>query len=123
MGKNKERARPYKMQGNIPVDIGDRRLYDNYDPTITDKFQQKLKRIDVSEELSQFPQTTLSLLEKRYLITDEDGNVTEDTQGLFTRVASNVAYADMAYGATENQAYKSAKDFYQMMITGDFMPN
>jgi ribonucleoside-diphosphate reductase alpha chain len=121
--KRRPADRPYKMQGDIPVDIGDRRLYDTYDSTITDRFQKKLKRIDVTNELSQIPDTTLSLLEKRYLIVDEDGKVVEDPQGLFSRVASNIAYADIAYGASEDKAYQSAKDFYKMMISNDFMPN
>ena len=121
--KNRKKVKPYEMHGKIPVDLRDRKLYESYDSKLTKKLEDKLMRLDVQDDISKLPDTTISLLEKRYLVNDENGNVIEKPSGLFARVAANVAYADTAYGADEKQAYQTAKTFYKMMVSADFTPN
>ncbi len=61
-----------------------------------------------------------TVLERRYLIKDVDGNVTETPEGMLTRVAEHVAKADENYGG---DAAAAAKEFYSVMDELKFMPN
>lgn len=72
-----------------------------------------------------FPPANLSanaktVLERRYLKKDEEGNVIETPKELFTRVAITVAAADENYGGAPQE---SAEVFYKMMASLDFLPN
>lgn len=61
-----------------------------------------------------------AVLEKRYLIRDEQGNPTETVDGMFHRVAEAVASADTSYGLDCSQ---SAAAFYRLMNELEFLPN
>ncbi len=61
--------------------------------------------------------------EKRYLIKDEQGNVTETPEDLLHRVASNIAEIDADYGKDESTIKNRAEAFYRLMAEGRFMPN
>lgn len=64
----------------------------------------------------------LMVLEKRYLIKDENGEPTEGVEQLFRRVADTIAAADAAYDpAADTQAL--ADRFYQLMTDLEFLPN
>lgn len=65
----------------------------------------------------------ITVLEKRYLVRDNKGDIIETTEGLFKRVAAFVAAADALYGADENQVNNTATKFYEMMAELKFMPN
>jgi ribonucleoside-diphosphate reductase alpha chain len=60
-----------------------------------------------------FSNTALSVLERRYLNKDEEGNIVETPEELFRRVASAVA--------RDNQ--QDAEQFFNMMYHLDFLPN
>ena len=62
----------------------------------------------------------LSVLKKRYLIKDEQGNATENVEDMFNRVATTIASADTKYGGNADE---SAKIFYDMMTDLEFLPN
>lgn len=62
----------------------------------------------------------LSVLKKRYLIKDEQGNPTENVEDMFNRVADTIASADEKYGG---DVKASAKTFYDMMTDMEFLPN
>lgn len=62
------------------------------------------------------------VLEKRYLLKDEDGRVTETVEGLFERVAGTIAHADLQYDPNADVAALSAR-FYEMMTELRFLPN
>ncbi|HDS58776.1 MAG TPA: vitamin B12-dependent ribonucleotide reductase [Thermoplasmatales archaeon] len=65
-------------------------------------------------------ENALTVLKKRYLLKDQDGNVIETPEDLFRRVARNIASADEQYGGDVEQA---EKDFYNLMSNLDFLPN
>ncbi len=65
----------------------------------------------------------LAVLHKRYLRKDETGRVTETPGELFWRVAWNLAQADRAYGASEEQVWATAREFYRLMAATEFLPN
>ncbi len=60
------------------------------------------------------------VLQKRYLLKDEEGNVIETPEQMLRRVANAIAKAEENYG---NKVKKYAKLFYDMMDKQLFMPN
>ncbi len=63
----------------------------------------------------------VSVLEKRYLLKDEKGNVIETPQQMFRRVAREVARVEAMYGKQDPK--KIEEQFYLMMAGLDFLPN
>ncbi len=63
------------------------------------------------------------VLAKRYLKKDEQGNPTEEPETMFWRVASVIAGTDKAYGASDAAVGELARQFYQLMTNGVFVPN
>jgi len=65
----------------------------------------------------------LTVLQKRYLLRNEEGKVIENPVQLFQRVAKTIAEVDRQFGAT-NAGVKIAQDeFYAMMSSREFIPN
>jgi ribonucleoside-diphosphate reductase alpha chain len=62
------------------------------------------------------------ILEKRYLLRDEWGNLIETPKKMFHRVAREVARADRLYGKKFN-AQETEKEFYKVMSNLEFIPN
>lgn len=63
------------------------------------------------------------VLEKRYLIKDENGEITETPDGLFRRVAKFIASADRFYNKAESEIEILENNFYSMMASLEFLPN
>lgn len=61
------------------------------------------------------------VLERRYLTRDENGNLTEDAEGLFRRVAHALAEQDKNYGTENTEATEN--EFFEMMTSLRFLPN
>lgn len=64
----------------------------------------------------------LTVLQKRYLRKDEDGQPIETPDDLFHRVARAVAAADQLY-TLRPDSEDTAEEFYHMMTRLDFLPN
>jgi ribonucleoside-diphosphate reductase alpha chain len=64
-----------------------------------------------------------TVLEKRYLIRDEQGKPAETPEDMFWRVARTIAEPDRAYGASEGAVEELAEAFYGVMARRQFMPN
>ena len=73
-----------------------------------------------SGELSQNAEVVLL---RRYLSKDRDGNVLEDADGLFRRVARNLSQADLLYGADEDERQATEDNFYKAMRRLELLPN
>ena len=65
----------------------------------------------------------LRVLQKRYLAKDEHGTVVETPEGMFRRVAHNLAQADALYGAKSEDVRATEEQFYQLISGLDFLPN
>jgi len=74
------------------------------------------KKLNISENC-------LKVLEKRYLMKDKDGKITETPEGMFKRVSRYIAKADKLYGASDPQAKETENKFYEAMANFKFMPN
>ena len=64
----------------------------------------------------------LKVLEKRYLRKNDQGEIIETPRALFHRVADNIAEADKLYDKNADLK-KTADEFFEFMISLDFMPN
>ncbi len=65
----------------------------------------------------------LTVLEKRYLRKDDQGNVAETPEELFTRVARTLAELDRQYGATDAEIDETTRTFLSTLTALDFLPN
>ena len=63
------------------------------------------------------------VLRRRYLSKDRDGQVLEDPDGMFRRVAHNLSQADRNYGAGEEQRQATEERFYLAMRRLELLPN
>ena len=77
-------------------------------------------KVDVNKELSA---NAMKVLEKRYLKKDASGKLEETPEGLFRRVAKNIATADSYYGKSEIEVKKTEEEFFDMMARLEFLPN
>jgi ribonucleoside-diphosphate reductase alpha chain len=75
------------------------------------------------EDNLNFSNEALSILERRYLLKDEHGNLIETPKEMVRRVARNIATADTFYGANETEIKIYEEQFYQMMAELRFLPN
>lgn len=62
------------------------------------------------------------VLEKRYLLQDEEGKITETPEEMFRRVANSVAKVDLQYDESTD-VNTLADEFYHLMSCLDFLPN
>ncbi|MCL5674586.1 MAG: vitamin B12-dependent ribonucleotide reductase [Candidatus Omnitrophica bacterium] len=69
-----------------------------------------------------FP-NALKVLERRYLSKNENGEIIETPEELFSRVARTIASADRLYNNPESEIKKTEEIFYEMMANLEFMPN
>lgn len=65
----------------------------------------------------------IKVLEKRYLLRDENGELVETPAQLFHRVADAVASAEYKWGATAKAVDELASRFFQSMKSCQFLPN
>lgn len=75
--------------------------------------------LGVSDDLK-LPLNAIRVLERRYLIKDEKGNVMETPKQLLSRVAKAVAAVEAKYGHDPKQA---EVDFFTVMSERKFLPN
>ena len=63
------------------------------------------------------------VLKRRYLSKDREGNVLEDSDGMFRRVANNLSQAELNYGASEAERQAVEDQFYEVMCNLEVLPN
>jgi ribonucleoside-diphosphate reductase alpha chain len=71
----------------------------------------------------QLSDNAITVLKRRYLIKDDEGNAVEEPEDLFWRVARTIAAADAQFGASEGAVETVAETFYELMATRVWMPN
>ncbi|MCP4631514.1 MAG: vitamin B12-dependent ribonucleotide reductase [candidate division Zixibacteria bacterium] len=63
------------------------------------------------------------VLERRYLIKDDEGNVIESPEQLFHRVAKVIAAPEKRFGADDEEIARISEKFFEMMASLEFLPN
>ncbi len=82
----------------------------------------KINNTDYAEEPLNLSDNATKVLERRYLKKDQEGNVIENPNDLFLRVAKSIAIADLIYDESAD-IEGLTKDFYEMMTRFEFLPN
>jgi ribonucleoside-diphosphate reductase alpha chain len=65
----------------------------------------------------------LTVLERRYLVKDDQGKPVERPEDLFWRVARTIAAPDRTYGASDGAVESLAETFFDLMARRVWMPN
>ena len=65
----------------------------------------------------------LTVLERRYLVKDDQGKPVERPEDLFWRVARTIAAPDRTYGASAKAVEGLAETFFELMATRVWMPD
>ncbi|HSG82003.1 MAG TPA: adenosylcobalamin-dependent ribonucleoside-diphosphate reductase, partial [Gemmatimonadota bacterium] len=68
-------------------------------------------------------ENALTVLERRYLVKDDEMRPVETPRELFWRVARTIGAVDLSYGSSGAEAQETAERFYHLMASGQFMPN
>jgi len=85
--------------------------------------EREMKKIlGVSDDLK-LPLNSVQVLERRYLLKDDEGKVIETPSQLFFRVAKFIASNETKYGADEKTVQYYQQAFYQIMTNFEFLPN
>lgn len=72
--------------------------------------------------MTELSKNAITVLERRYLKKDKNGKLIETPDGMFRRVAKNIAQADLIYDKKAD-VKKTEEKFYQMMSNLEFLPN
>jgi ribonucleoside-diphosphate reductase alpha chain len=95
--------------------------------TVRRRIRQALVESGIAEQINQrsdrLTENSRVVLQRRYLSKDREGNVLEDPDGMFRRVAINLSQADLNYGVTEAQRQTTEDEFYDVMRRLEFLPN
>ncbi len=67
-------------------------------------------------------ENAITVLERRYLSKDVNGNITESVEGLFKRVAKAIAAVEINYDK-DVDVQNIENEFYELMTSLKFMPN
>jgi ribonucleoside-diphosphate reductase alpha chain len=70
-----------------------------------------------------FSNEALKILQRRYLLKNDQGAPVETPRMMLQRVAKNIASADSDYNSTEEQIQEIETQFFQMMAELRFLPN
>ncbi len=65
----------------------------------------------------------IKVLERRYLLKDNEGKVIETPGQMFRRVAKHIASADKKYGVNPEKVKDTEEKFYELMTKLYFLPN
>ena len=83
---------------------------------------REAKRFFGVEDELKLTVNAISVLQRRYLLKDEKGNVVETPAQMFRRVAKSVAAVDLIYDKNAD-VKKTEEEFYQLLSKLEFMPN
>lgn len=84
------------------------------------EIRQQKSEILGSSKTTKFSVNALKVLTERYLLKDDNGRVKETPEELFERVAKNIAQAEKKF---KGDVKKYSKEFYELMVEKDFLPN
>lgn len=73
-------------------------------------------------EIAPLTPQAITILEKRYLKKDAQGQIIESPEGMFWRVAKNIAEAEQSY-KSQTSPEELSETFFRMMASLTFLPN
>lgn len=85
--------------------------------------EREMKKLLGIKDDFKLPLNSVQVLERRYLLRDENERVAETPAQLFRRVADYIAAAERKFGADKRATKTTADAFYEMMTNFEFLPN
>ncbi|MDD2655854.1 MAG: adenosylcobalamin-dependent ribonucleoside-diphosphate reductase [Candidatus ainarchaeum sp.] len=85
--------------------------------------QRDMKKILGVQDDLKLSMNSIQVLQRRYLVKDELGNVKETPSQLFRRVARYIASAETRFGGDEEAVKSYENAFYEIMTGFEFLPN
>lgn len=85
--------------------------------------EREIKRAIGVEDDLKLPINSIQILERRYLLRDENAKVIETPSQLFRRVAHHLASNEYTYGADAAAVKRYEDGFFQIMTNFEFLPN
>ncbi|MFH1393730.1 MAG: ribonucleotide reductase N-terminal alpha domain-containing protein [Candidatus Micrarchaeota archaeon] len=85
--------------------------------------EREMKRILGVKDDLKLPINSVQVLERRYLLKDDEGRVIETPSQMFARVAKFIASNESNYGADEKTVQYYEQAFYQIITNFEFLPN
>lgn len=85
--------------------------------------EREMKVILGVEDDLKLPLNSVQVLERRYLLKDENGKVIETPSMLFRRVSRSLASNEQNYGADPETIKHYEEAFFQIMTNFEFLPN
>ncbi len=79
--------------------------------------------MDVNQMGTIWSKNALKVLESRYLIKDEKGQIIETPEGMLRRVAKSIASVEKLYGKSDEGIALIQERFFELMASKDFLPN
>jgi ribonucleoside-diphosphate reductase alpha chain len=71
----------------------------------------------------EWTEQAIKVLRERYLRKNNNFEFVENPEGMIWRVAWEIASAEVTWGAKKKDVEKTARDFYNLMVSRKFLPN
>ena len=114
---NEESAQSQQPETNLSFSFES----DVADPDIQE--EENIKELPNTFVPAEVSENAKVVLEHRYLLKNDKGEVNEDPDGLFRRVANALAKPDKNYGASVVEISETAEKFYKSLSSLDFLAN
>jgi ribonucleoside-diphosphate reductase alpha chain len=85
--------------------------------------EREAKRVLGVKDDLKLPLNAIQVLERRYLLKNDEGKIIESPSHLFRRVADYIATNEKSYGADEKTERYYADAFFEIMTNFEFLPN
>lgn len=85
--------------------------------------EREAKRVLGVKDDLKLPLNAIQVLERRYLLKNDEGKIIESPSQLFRRVADFIATNEKNYGADEKSERYYADAFFEIMTNFEFLPN
>jgi len=99
--------------------------FPTYEELISDIQKRAGKRSSMPVDLppGSWTEQSVKVLSERYLRKDERGHIIETPSEMCWRVAWDIASAEVRWGKDRKEVIKTAKQFYKLLVTHEFLPN
>ncbi len=122
--KHKLPVKPIYKNGETKITL-DGLIAPSYEEIMTEVKKKVGERPAMDKSLPKgvWTEQSMKVLTERYLRKDEDLKPTEEPEDLAWRVAWEMASAEVRWGAKKKDVEETAKDFYRLIVSRQFLPN
>lgn len=85
--------------------------------------EREMKQIMGIKDDLKLPINSIQVLERRYLLKDDNGKIIETPSQLFRRVARTIASAELRFDGDESTVQNYEAAFFEIMTNFEFLPN